>query len=524
MTLEQTDQIIRNGRIYTVDAGFSRAEAMAIRKGRIVGIGSAPEIEGRFRASQSLDLEGRCVCPGFFDPHSHLIGYGLTLSMLDLVGARSWTEVLERCCQYRETCRGSWLLGRGWDQNLWAPAVFPTRELLDQAFPDMPVLLVRIDGHAAIANAKALERAGVDLDTRVDGGEFIAENGRLTGLLIDLAVDRVREAVPKPDGEAKTLALLKAQERCLAVGLTSVCDAGTEKDDVLLMEALQGSGRLKLSVYAMLNSDDENLAQFLAKGVHCTDRLSVRSIKMYADGALGSKGAWLLEPYEGDTGHGLQLVTDERMDEICRRAAEAGYQVNTHCIGDAAVRFVLDVYGRYLEPGNDRRWRIEHAQVVHPADLPRFGELGIVPSVQATHATSDMAWAARLLGSRIRRAYRYQDLLRQNGWLPNGSDFPIEDVNPVYGFYAAVARKNLSGQPAEGFQMENALSREQALRAMTIWAARANFEDPGRGSLEVGKWADFVILNRDMMQVPELEILGTQVLATYVAGEQVYRK
>jgi hypothetical protein len=273
----------------------------------------------------------------------------------------------------------------------------------------------------------------------------------------------------------------------------------------------------------MLNPTEENEAHFLAKGIHVTDRLTIRCVKTYADGALGSRGALLLAPYSDDAGNrGLQLAPTEVLEDICRRAARAGYQVATHCIGDAAVRLMLGIYGRHLEPGNDARWRLEHAQTIDPEDLPVFGAKGIVPSVQTTHATSDMKWAAERLGPRIRTAYRYQELLAQNGWLPNGSDFPVEDINPLQGFYAGVARKDLQGWPEGGFQMENALTREQALRAMTIWAARANFEEDSRGSLEPGKWADFVILDRDLMEAPEGELLAARVLATFSAGEQVY--
>jgi len=273
----------------------------------------------------------------------------------------------------------------------------------------------------------------------------------------------------------------------------------------------------------MLRPTEENFAAFVARGVQVSDRLTIRSIKAFADGALGSRGALLLEPYSDDPGNaGLQLTAPERLEEICRRAAAAGYQVNTHCIGDGAVRLMLNIYGRHLEPGNDRRWRIEHAQVVADEDLAAFGARGVIPSVQTSHATSDMRWAAQRLGPRIRRAYRYQDLLRQHGWLPNGSDFPIEPVNPLLGFYAAVARKDRSGWPEGGFQMENALTREQALRAMTCWAARANFEEGDRGSLEVGKWADFVVLDRDLLQCPEPDILSARVLSTHVAGEQAH--
>ena len=523
MLAENAGLIVKNARIYTVDPAFTLVDGMAIKEGRIAAVGDSAELAARFRSARVLDAEGRCIYPGFLDPHSHLLNYGITLGMADLVGARSWAEVVERCREHGRRHATPWLLGRGWDQNLWQPAVFPSREQLDQAFPDQPALLVRIDGHAAVANARALDLAGVDMDTQVEGGAFLKNGQELTGMLIDLAVDRVRDFVPRPDRAARERALLLAQERCLAVGLTSVSDAGLDREEALLVDAMQRSGQLALRVYVMLNPTPDNLEGFVAQGVHATDRLTIRSIKLYADGALGSKSALMLEPYADDPqNRGLQLITADRLDEICRLAVDAGYQVNTHCIGDASVRLVLDSYSRHLEPGNDRRWRIEHAQIVDPADLPRFGSLGIIPSVQTTHTTSDMAWASKLLGARIRNAYRYQDLLRQNGWIPNGSDFPIEGVNPILGFYAGVVRKDLQGHPEEGFQMENALTREQALRAMTIWAARANFEDGDRGSLEAGKWADFVILDRDLMQVPEAEIPGAKVVATFIAGERVY--
>ncbi len=430
---------------------------------------------------------------------------------------------MERVRRDHQEHPGPWVIGRGWDHIQWQPPEFPTRTRLDQVFPDLPALLVRIDGQVAVANGAALARAGVGPEARVEGGELGRDGEALNGLLFGKAIDLVRGIVPRPDRADQEQALMLAQERCFAAGLTAVGNAGTEHGDVLLMDELQREGRLKIRIYAMLRATEENLGAFLARGVLATDRLTVRSIKLFADGALGSRKALLLEPYADDPGNrGLQATGTAVLAGLCGRAADAGFQVNTHCIGDGAVRLALDVYARFLAPGNDWRWRIEHAQVVDPEDLPRFGRHGVVPSVQARHATSDMGWAGRRLGGRIRHAYRYQDLLRQNGWLANGSDFPVEPVNPVLGFHAAVARKDLQGRPEGGFQMENALTREQALRAMTLWAARAQFEEDTRGSLEPGKWADFVILDRDLMRVPEEELPAARVLATYVAGEEVH--
>ena len=517
------DLIVHNLKLYTVDQDFASAQGMAVHGGRILAVGGPEELFRRWTPARVLDGRGGYGYPGFLDAHSHLLSYSNTLAMADLTGARSWAEVLDRLLAHQRQQPGGWLQGRGWDQNLWPGQAYPTRELLDRAFPLQPVYLTRVDGHAAMANGAALALAGADPGTRVDGGELVQADGRLTGLLIDHAIDLVKLIIPMPDRGVREQALLQAQANCLAVGLTSVGDAGTECEDVQLLEDMQRDGRLKLRIYAMLRPTEANFARFVAKGIHCTDRMTVRSIKAFADGALGSRGALMLQPYADDPGNsGLQLTPSDRLEEICRRAAAAGYQVNTHCIGDGAVRLVLGIYGHHLQPGNGRRWRIEHAQVVDPEDLPAFGALGIIPSVQTSHATSDMGWAAERLGPRIRWAYRYQDLLRQNGWLANGSDFPIEPINPLFGFYAGVARKDRCGRPRAGFQPENGLTREQALRAMTIWAARANFQELDRGSLEVGKWADFVILDRDLMQVPEPELLGAQVLATHIAGEQVH--
>ncbi|MGA2083350.1 MAG: amidohydrolase [Holophaga sp.] len=519
----KVDYLLGNARIHTLDPAATVAEAMAVAGGRVAAVGPARELLERWAPDRVLDGQGACVYPGFLDPHSHLLNYGLTLGMADLKGTRSWGETVARVRAHQARHPSPWIRGRGWDQNAWPGQAFPTREELDLAFPRTSVFLLRVDANAALVNGAALALAGVDERTRVDGGILVQEHGRLTGLLLNRAIDLVRRVIPAPDRASRERALLAAQDHCFQAGLTTVSDAGTDLEDALLMDALQREGRLKLRVYAMLKATEANFAHFLARGIHVTERMTIRSVKVFADGALGSRGALLLEPYQDDPGsRGLQLVSEPELEAVCRRAAAAGYQVNTHCIGDAAVRLTLGAYARHLEPGNDLRWRIEHAQIIQDQDLPRFGALGVIPSIQAAHATSDMAWAARRLGPRIRIAYRYQELLRQNGWLANGSDFPVEPVNPLFGFYAAVARKDRSGSPEGGFQTEDALTREQALRAMTIWAARANFQEHDRGSLEPGKWADFVALDRDLLAAPEADLLSARVTATFVAGEQVH--
>lgn len=522
---QKVDLIIANATIYTVDSTFSKANDMAISDGKIVAIGSKQDIELQFTSDKRIDAEGKFVYPGFIDPHCHFLNYGLTLSKAPLSGAKTWAEVVDRLVEHQKTFPSEWVQGRGWNQNEWDVKEFPTKDLLDKVFPDKPVFIIRIDGHAAIANSLALKMAGVDENVKKDGGELIMKDGKLTGVLVDNAIELVKSIIPEVTNSIKALALVKAQENCFAVGLTSVSDAGLDLKDVLLIDSIQKSGSLKMRIYTMLNPTKENCDHFLSKGIYSTDYITVRSIKLFTDGALGSRGALLYQPYsDAPETKGLQVETTENLNKYCEIAYKAGYQVNTHCIGDAAVGLMLDIYSKHLKSPNDLRWRIEHAQVVDPLDLPKFGKFSVIPSVQTTHATSDMTWADERLGKRIKFAYAYQNLLKQNGWLANGSDFPIENINPLYGFYAGVARKDLMGSPEIGFQSESALTREQSLKAMTIWAAKANFEEDFKGSLEIGKWADFVILDTDLMNAPESDLPKSKVISTFVAGELVYQK
>lgn len=520
---KKVDLIVKNATIYTVDADFSVYQSMAVSNGKIIAVGNNQTIDSTYSAKNIVDLKGKPVYPGFIDPHCHFLGYGLSLRNASLAGAASWAEVVSRLVDHQKEFPSEWVLGRGWNQNEWDVKEFPTKDLLDKAFPDNPVLLTRIDGHAAIANSRALALAQFSADTSINGGEIIKLNGEPTGVLIDNAIGLVSSVVPTATKDDKVIALSKAQDNCFAIGLTSVSDAGTSLTDALLFDELQQDGSLAMRINVMLNPSQENYDYFLSKGVYTTEHLTVRTVKLFADGALGSRGALMLEPYtDAPDTKGLQLDSKETLKGACQEAAKAGYQIATHCIGDAAARLMIDIYEDFLTPGNDLRWRIEHAQTIHPTDLPRFGELAIVPSIQTTHATSDMIWAVDRLGERIKYAYTYQDLLKQNGWLPNGSDFPIEHINPLYGFYAGVARQNLEGFPPNGFQMENALTREQALRAMTIWAAKSAFEENLKGSLEPGKVADFVVLEDDLMKVPTDALARLKVIKTYVDGELVF--
>jgi predicted amidohydrolase YtcJ len=521
---ETADLIVKNAHIYTVNETFDTAESFAVKDGKFIAVGSEKEILEKYTADTVLDMNGKSLYPGFIDPHCHFYGYGRTLRAADLRGTRSFDEITKILKAHAEKYPKGWILGRSWDQNDWEDKSFPTNDKLNEAFPDRPVLLTRVDGHAGIANQAALDLIGFSENTQIEGGKLEIKNGKLTGLLIEKALDRIGAIVPEGSTEEVVAMLKDAQQNCFEVGLTSVGDAGLDKNIVLIMDSLHEAGILKMRIYAMLNPTEENIEHFVKNGHSITDFLTVRSLKMYADGALGSRGACMLEPYSDDTGnYGIMVNTVDSISKVCKLAYENNYQINIHAIGDSANRTVLDIYKRFLKEGNDRRWRIEHAQVVHPDDFKCFGKYGIIPSVQTTHATSDMYWAEDRVGpERIKTAYAYLDLLKQNGWLPNGSDFPVEEINPLYGFYAGTARKDLKGFPPKGFQTENALSREQALRAMTIWAAKSAFEENKKGSIEIGKMADFVVTDTDIMKVSIDKVPNTKILKTFVAGEEVY--
>ena len=512
------DLIVTNANIYTVDNDFSKAQAFAVKDGKFVAVGDDDMILRHYIAEEAIDAHGDAVYPGFMDGHCHFTGYGENIiRWADLKGCQSYDEVIERLKVHDSLYPAEWLLGRGWDQNLWEVAEFPDNTRLAEIFPNRNILLTRVDGHAVLVSKEVLELAGINENTKMDGGMAIVKEGRCTGVLLDNLADAVKALVPKMETAQSIQALLKAQENCMAVGLTSVTDAGQDIATIELIDSLQQTGQLKMHVNAMVNPDDETMDHFMSQGVIDKERLTVRSVKIYADGALGSRGAKLLETYTDDpTNDGLILESDEFYRHVCQKAYDAGYQVCCHAIGDGGVHHILDIFSEYLKGKNDLRWRIEHSQTVADADFQRFGEFSVIPSIQTTHCTSDMDWADERLGERIKNAYAYQQLLQQNGWVINGTDFPIEDISPIYTFYAAVARKHLDGTPAEGFQMENALTREQALRSITIWVAKGCFLEDRKGSIEAGKDADFVILDRDLMTVAESEILEAKIKTCHI--------
>lgn len=505
------------------------ADCLAIAGGRILDLGTRGALRARYPSAALTEFSDAWIYPGLYDPHCHFLSYALQLGRADLRGARSWKEAVELLAAHRERAgdEAGWLQGRGWDQNSWEDRDFPDRTELDSAFPDLCVVATRVDGHAAIANSRALEAAGFNPHTVIPGGHLGVSGGTLTGLLLDNAVMTLKAAIPVPPRESKRAALLRAQEHCLAAGLTSVSNAGTDRDDLDLFERMLSDGSMKLGMYAMLHPTDDIIAWLGERGCaerpYARGRLSARAFKMYADGALGSRGAWLLEPYADDPGNrGLRTLQPEALGRACAVARTMGMQMNVHAIGDAAARMVLDVFERHLRGGEDARWRVEHAQVVHPGDLTRFGLLGVIPSIQTTHAVSDAGWIGERLGAgRLPRAHRARSLLDLNGWMPNGSDFPIEGIDPLDGFFSAVTRRARRGCP-DAFRPGEALSPDQALRAMTIWAARANFEEADRGSLEAGKRADYTVIDADLLGGAERQWRDAKVVATAVEGEILY--
>jgi predicted amidohydrolase YtcJ len=523
---KKVDLVIYNATIYTVDKSFSIKSAIAIDKGKIVETGATNQLLNKYNAREKKDAGGKFIYPGFIDAHAHFFNYGLGLQTANLVGTSSWEEILNKLQAFAQEHTEGWLIGRGWDQNDWSIKEFPTKEKLDILFPDRPVILSRVDGHAAIANKKALDLAGIIPGQTLAGGQVEMKNGELTGILVDNAVDLVASKVPSPSLAQVKQALLSAQQNCFAVGLTTVDDCGIDYSLALFIDSLHKSKELKMRIFAMLSDDTKNYNFLFKNGKIKTDRLNVRAFKVYADGALGSRGAALLKPYSDKPGwSGFLLSSQQHFDSVANIISQHGFQMCTHAIGDSGNRTMLHIYAKYLKGKNDLRWRIEHAQVIDPSDFHLFGQYNIIPSVQPTHATSDMYWAKDRLGAdRVKGAYAFRQLLNENGWIPLGTDFPVEDISPFKTFYAAVFRVDADQFPKGGFQMENALTRQQAIKGMTIWAAKSNFEEKEKGSLEKGKWADLIILDKDLMRINAREVLTTSVLATLVGGETVYSK
>ncbi len=528
------DLIVLNARIYTSDVNRPVAEALAVKSGRIAFVGSnrgALALAGA--GTERLDLAGKTVIAGMVDAHAHLLGLGQALRTVDLVGTRSYDEVIARVVERAKTARpGEWIRGRGWDQNDWADTRFPTHAALSRAVPNNPVYLTRVDGHAALVNAKALDLAQVTAATPdPSGGRFIRDSANNpTGVLVDNAqgiVGRVIPAASRAELREQTLAAIAEANHW---GLTGIHDAGVAPEGIAVYEELAKEGRYNLRNYVMVRSSDSVLDAFMQRGPQKAlydGRIWIRAIKFVADGALGSRGAALLEPYSDDPGNtGLITTPPERIKSVAVRALKAGFQVNVHAIGDRANRIVLDQFEAALRevPIADHRFRIEHAQILRYQDIPRFAELDVIPSMQGSHQTSDMYWAPNRLGpARLGGAYAWRSLLNTGVVIPNGSDFPVEAVNPLISFHSFFTRQDADNFPPGGWMPEQRTTRQEALLSITLWPAYAAFMENESGSLTAGKYADFVVLDRDIMAVAPEAVLGTHVLLTVLGGKAVYR-
>lgn len=528
------DLIVTGGRIYTVDETRPIVEAFVVSKGRFVFAGTNRDaMLFRGPATRILDVHGATVFPGLIDAHAHVLGLGLALSSVDLVGAPSYEEVVSRvAARAKTTPAGQWITGNGWDQNRWAVKEFPTNEALSRAVPDHPVMLDRVDGHAVLANAAAMRAAGITATTPDPaGGRIIRDaNGAPTGVFVDNAEGLIQRALPDLTPKQLSDAVHAAAVECNRWGLTEVQDMGSGRQTIEAFESLARAGRLPVRSYIMVSDDQADLDYYFARGPRKAlydGHVWVRGIKLYADGALGSRGAALLAPYSDDSGNtGLLVSSEEHLKARSIEALRHGFQVSTHAIGDRGNRNALDAYQAALDAVHtpDARLRVEHAQIISPEDIPRFAKLGVIPSMQASHQTSDMPWAERRLGpERIRGAYAWRSLLNTGVIIANGTDFPVEHVNPLITFHSSVTRQDAENMPAGGWYPDQRMTRSEALRSITIWPAFAAFQEHELGSITPGKYADFTIIDRDIMTVPAEQILGAHVVATYVGGSAVYQ-
>ena len=526
--------LLVNARVHTLDPDTPLAQALGWNDdGRIVAVGTSAELRERWPQARIVDAQGRDVIPGLIDAHGHLMNLGRSLLNADLVGATSRADVIERLQRFASDLpEGAWLLGRGWDQTRWPQREFPTAADLDAAFPDRPVWLTRIDGHAGWANQAALRAANqqLDGDWQPEGGRILRDDGKATGVFIDKAMDLVRRAIPVPDADLQLKALERALAQAVKLGLTGVHDAGVSLEDLARYRRFADAGKLPLRVYAMADGDAAALDALCAMGryTHPSGRLQMRAVKLYIDGALGSRGAALIEDYSDEPGNrGLLLAEADAFERVVRRAKDCRIQPASHAIGDRGNRVVLDTYAKLLgeDARADHRWRIEHAQVVAIEDIARFAALGVIASMQPTHATSDMRWAEDRLGKRrLAGAYAWRRFRDAGVALALGSDFPVEQVDPMLGLHAAVTRQDTAGKPVGGWLPGQRLSALESLHGFTLGAAHAGFAEDEVGSLVVGKHADFVVVSADVLSGRSLQRMhAVRVLATYVDGKPVYQ-
>ena len=522
-TNNKADLIVINSKIYTANKSNEVAKSIAVRNGKIIDIDSI-NLDNKYEAKEILDANEKTILPGLIDSHCHFYNLGLDQQVVDLRGTTSFEEIIERLKVYDLNNESNVILGRGWDQNDWEIKQFPVNTQLNSIFKNKLVVLERIDGHAYIVNDNALQLAGIDENTLVRGGLVLLKNNKPTGVLIDAPMSMVDKVLPGKTTKEKVNALKEAEEISFSYGLTTVDDAGLGMEIIDLIDSLHKSNELKIKIYAMVSVSKTNIQKLKKSGKIKTPKLNVRSFKVYGDGALGSRGAALKKPYCDDPHNYGFLRTDIKdLKYYANEIANMGFQMNTHAIGDSTVSVLLKEYQKVLNDIDDPRWRIEHSQVVDLNEFNLYNDK-ILPSVQPTHATSDMYWAYDRLGERIEGAYAFKDLLSSSKRIALGTDFPVVRVNPFHTFYSSIERKDLSGYPAKGFQIENALSREETLKGMTIWGAYFNFEENEKGSIEKGKSADFIIIDQNIMEIEAAKIPNTKVLKTFVDGELVYQK
>jgi predicted amidohydrolase YtcJ/DNA-binding transcriptional ArsR family regulator len=535
ITNAPADLIVTGAHIYTVDDSRPAAQAFAVRNGVFTFVGSAGEAMAlRGPNTRVVDMHGATIVPGLADAHGHLSGLGEFLRDADLVGSLSYEEAIARTVKHAgKPAKGEWVIGRGWDQNRWASKQFPTSDALTHAFPDNPAMLERVDGHALLANARAMQEAGITAATKdPEGGRIVRDaSGNPTGVFVDNAEGLIMRAIPADTPAQIERSMAAALAECYRWGLVAVHDPGESRRTIDVMESMAKKGAFDLRGYILISDDSADIAHYYTLGPRSAlygGHLWVRAIKLYADGALGSRGAALLSPYSDDPGNsGLLVSTEPHLQAVATAALRNGFQVATHAIGDRGNRNVLDAYEAALRavPTANHRFRVEHAQIIDPADIPRFAQLGVIPSMQASHQTSDMRWAEDRLGpSRIHGAYAWRSLLNTGVIVPNGTDFPVEQVNPLITFHSSVTREDATGWPDGGWYPEQRMTRDEALRSMTIWPAYAGFQEHLMGSITPGKYADFTVLDRDIMTVPDSDILGTSVVATYIGGKSVYAR
>ena len=519
----EVDLIIVNSEIYTANENNQIAKSIAVKDGKIIEV-SSENLVSKYEANEILDANGKTILPGFIDSHCHFYNLGLDQQVVDLRGTTSFEEIIERLIASDLNNQSDVILGRGWDQNDWDNKQFPVNTELNKVFKNKLVVLERIDGHAYIVNDNALELAGIDQNTLVRGGLVLLKDNKPTGVLIDAPMSMVDKVLPEKSIREKVNALKQAQEISFSYGLTTVSDAGLSTEIINVIDSLHKSEELKIKIYAMVSVSKKNIQRLKKTGIIKTPKLNVRSFKVYGDGALGSRGAALKKPYCDDPHNYGFLRTDIKdLKYYANEIAGMGFQMNTHAIGDSTVSVLLKEYQKVLNDIEDPRWRIEHSQVVDLNEFELYNDK-ILPSVQPTHATSDMYWAYDRLGKRIDGAYAFKDLLSQSKRIALGTDFPVEKVNPFHTFYSSIERKDLNGYPENGFQIENALTREETLKGMTIWGAYFNFEEDEKGTIEKGKSADFIIIDQNIMKIEADKIPYTKVLKTFVDGELVFQK